>query len=94
MGWATLALVSMVPTQILLSLLWHGEVPRSLGRLGQPWRGLAFVGLTIAAGLVVAGLAILVFGGGEARPTPFGIMVLIISVPVTLWQAVLLEAWP
>jgi hypothetical protein len=94
MGWATLLLVAMVPTQILLTLFWHGEFPRSLGRLGQPRRGLAFIGLTVVAGLIVSALSILVFGGGEARATPFVIMALIITVPVTLWQAVLLEAWP
>ena len=94
MGWATLILVAMVPTQILLTLFWHGEVPRSLGGLKQPGRGLAFIGLTVIVGLAVSVLSIVVLGGGEARPTPFVIMVLIITVPVTLWQAVLLDAWP
>ena len=94
MGWATVLLVSMVPAQILLTLFWHGEVHRSFDGLRQPWRGLAFVGLTVVAGLCVAALSILVVGGGEARPTPFVIMVLIITVPVTLWQAELLQAWP
>lgn len=93
-GWATILLVAMVPTQVVLGLYWRGAVPAAFGRYPQPKRGLAFAGLALAVAVVVAALAILVFGGGRPEPTPFVVMALVITVPITLAQVILFEGWP
>lgn len=93
-GAATIFMVAMVPTQVVTSLHWRGEVPAAFGRLPQPARGLAFAGLAAAVATVVALAAILVFGGGRYEATPFVIMPLVITVPITLTQVILFEGWP
>jgi len=93
-GAATVFMVAMVPTQIVTSLHWRGEVPAAFGRLPQPLRGLAFTGLGVAVATVVALAAVLVFGGGRFEATPFVIMALVITVPITLMQVILFEGWP
>jgi hypothetical protein len=94
MGWATILLVSMVPTQMVLGLYWRGAVPAGFGALAQPKRGLAFAALALAVAVAVAILAVLVFGGGHWEPTPFVAMALIVTVPITLAQVILFEGWP
>lgn len=93
-GWGTLLLVSMVPTQMVISLLLQGEHPRQLARLAQPWRGLAFVVLTVGVGSIVAVLTLHTVGRGMLAPTPFVNMYLIFTVPVALCLIVPLQAWP
>lgn len=93
-GWATILLVSMVPTQMVLGLFWRGAVPATFGALPQPERGLAFAALALSVAVVVAGLSIPVFGGGRMEPTPFVVMALVITVPITLAQVILFEGWP
>ncbi|NLH79668.1 MAG: hypothetical protein GX458_02335 [Phyllobacteriaceae bacterium] len=93
-GAATIFLVAMVPTQVVMSLYWRGEVPTAVGRLPQPMRGLAFAAIAVAVAAVVALGAVMVFGGGRFEATPFVIMPLVITVPITLAQVILFEGWP
>lgn len=93
-GWATLALVAMVPAQIVISLVWQGNYPQAVAQLPQPWRGLAFVALNAAVGAIVAGLAWATVGGGVSPPLPFVNMYLIFAVPVMLFLVIVLGCWP
>ena len=93
-GWATLALVAMVPAQIVISLVWQGNYPNTVAELPQPWRGLAFVAFNAAVGGVVAGLAWTTVGGGISPPLPFVNMYLIFAVPVMLFLVIVLGCWP
>jgi hypothetical protein len=93
-GWATLALVSMVPTQIVISLVWRCGYPQALAGLSQPWRGLAFAGLNVLVGSLVGLLAWGTIGGGVSPPAPFVNMFLIFSVPVMLFLVIVLQTWP
>ena len=63
MGWGTLFLVAMVPSQMVVSLLWRCEYPLSLARLPQPWRGLSFLALSILVAGVVGVVAWQTIGG-------------------------------
>jgi hypothetical protein len=94
MGWGTLALVAMVPTQIVISLVWQSAYPRVLADLPQPWRGLAFLVLNVAVGAVVGFIAWKTLGGGIVPPTPFVNMFLIFAVPVALFLVIPLQTWP
>lgn len=93
-GWATILLVSMVPTQMVLGLFWRGTVPAAFAGLPQPKRGLAFTALALAVAVIVAAFAVLVFGGGRLEATPFVVMALVITVPITLALIILFEGWP
>lgn len=94
MGWGTLALVAMVPTQIVISLVWQSAYPKALADLPQPWRGLAFLALNGAVGAVIGFVAWKTVGGGIAPPTPFVNMFLIFAVPVALMLLIPLQCWP
>ena len=91
MGWVTVVLNSMVPTQMVMTLFWRGQYPAVLAGLRQPWRGLLLVLLNGLAGAVVSVLAVWVWGAGQMQATLFVIMPLIISIPLTLAQIVLFQ---
>lgn len=91
-GWASLVLVAMVPTQVVSGLLWKNGYPRTSALLPQPARGLLQLAMTIAIGACVAFTVLHTLGGGA--PTPFAIMFLILSVPVTFCLVAVWGAWP
>ncbi|KXB29846.1 hypothetical protein AT959_18180 [Dechloromonas denitrificans] len=93
-GWATLGLVAMVPTQIVISLVWQSAYPKFIANLPQPWRGLGFMLLNGLLGGAIGYVAWAVVGGGSAPPTPFVNMYLIFAVPVMLFLVIPLQAWP
>jgi hypothetical protein len=94
MGWVSVLLNAMVPTQMVMTLFWRGAYPAALATVLQPWRGLLLTLLNLLLAAGVAALAVLAWGGGQMQPTPFVIMPLIISIPLALTQIVLFQAWP
>ena len=94
LSWVNLLMVSMVPIQIVISLVWHCKQPESIGRLPQPVRGLAFLLLTVAVGVLVAVVSNHTIGGGLTPPTPFVNMFVILSVLVTIGLIIPLQCWP
>jgi len=94
MGWASVLLNAMVPTQMVMTLFWRGQYPAALRGLRQPLRGLLLTLLNLLVACVVSVLAVLAWGGGQWQPTPFVIMPLIISIPLALTQIALFQGWP
>lgn len=94
LSWVNLLMVSMVPIQIVIGLVWHCRQPESFGRLPQPVRGLAFLLLTVAVGVLVAVVSNSAIGGGLTPPTPFVNMFVILSVLVTIGLVIPLQCWP
>ncbi|WP_424192003.1 hypothetical protein ACMYR3_11030 [Ampullimonas aquatilis] len=94
MGWVTLFLVSMVPTQMIISLLWRCEYPQFIAVLQQPVRGLMFILFTLIAGCIIGFGALKFIGGNISPPTPFVNMYLIFTVPIALWLIIPFQAWP
>lgn len=93
-SWGSLFLNAMVPMQIVISLLWRSEYPKSLALLPQPLKGFSFLCLTVAVGFFIGYLSLMGIGGGVMPPTPFVVMYLIVVVPITLWLIIPLECWP
>lgn len=93
-SWGTAIPVAMVPAQMVLTLFWRCEVPRSAGALPQPWRGLALLAVNVVMGLVVAGFAWARIGGQMSPPPPFVNMYLILAVPTTMWLIIVFQGWP
>jgi hypothetical protein len=94
MGWVSVVLNAMVPTQMVMTLFWRGAYPAALAGVRQPVRGLLLTLLNLLVAAGIAALAVLVWGGAEWQPTPFVLMPLIISIPLALTQIVLFQAWP
>jgi hypothetical protein len=94
MGWVSVLLNAMVPTQMVMTLFWRGAYPCALEGVRQPLRGLLLTLLNLLMAVGIAALAVVVWGGAEWQPTPFILMPLIISIPLALTQIVLFQAWP
>lgn len=92
--WVSFYLMCTIPFTFVVGAFWHGEHPRSIARLGQPWRGLAYLVLALLVGLVVAIVLVATVGGGVTPPTPLVTQCVIISVPISFWLAVVWGGWP
>jgi hypothetical protein len=88
-GWIGFALTAMVPALIVLTPVWQSQL-----QLHQPLRGIVSLMVNAVIGAVVVAGSIVSFGGGYAQPTPFVIMPLIVTVPLTLGQIFLFDCWP
>lgn len=94
MGWASYALMGAIPFAVVVGAFWRGEEPRSLARLPQPLRGLAFLLVAAAVAAVVSVVHWLTRGGGVNPPTPLAVMTIITSVVTTFFMAIVLGGWP
>ena len=92
--WVSFYLMCTIPFTFVVGAYWHGEHPRSIARLRQPWRGLAYLVLALLVGLVVAIVLVATVGGGVTPPTPLVTQCVIISVPISFWLAVVWGGWP
>lgn len=92
--WVSFFLMCTIPFTFIVGAVWHGDHPRSIARLRQPWRGLAFVALALFVGLVVSTILVATVGGAVTPPTPLVTQCVIISVPISFWLAVMMGGWP
>ncbi|MGA8046065.1 MAG: hypothetical protein WCA30_07335 [Dermatophilaceae bacterium] len=94
MGWASYALMGAIPFAILVGAFWKSEQPSALGRLGQPLKGIAYLGLAAAVAAVVSLVHWQLRGGGMNPPVPMAVMTIITSVVTMFFMAVALGGWP
>jgi len=92
-GWVGIAFMCATPTQMILGLLWHNQLPSSVGQLTQPYKGLAFTAITIIAGAFFTVLLSTLVGKGFGD-TPMLIQYTILTVVVTLWLVPIWQCWP
>ena len=92
--WASYFLVCTVPMTFVVGPFWHGEHPRVIARLSQPWRGLAYVALTLVAAAVAALVLLATVGPGITPPTARVAQCAIIAVPFTFWLSIAFGGWP
>ena len=92
-GWVGIAFMCATPTQMILGLLWHNKLPTAVGNLSQPYKGLAFTAITIAAGAFFTVILSSLVGQGFGD-TPMFIQYIILTVVVTLWLVPLWQCWP
>lgn len=92
--WVSYGLVCTIPFAFVVGAFWHGEHPRRLGALRQPWRGLAFLAMALAVGVVVALVEWATIGGRVTPPTVMVAQCVIISVPISFFLAVVWGGWP
>lgn len=94
MGWASYALMGAIPFAILVGAFWKGEQPSAIARLGQPAKGLAYLGLAAVVAAVVSVIHWQLRGGGMNPPVPMAVMTIITSVVTMFFMAVAFGGWP
>lgn len=93
-GPVAFAVMTIVPAQLLIGMIWHGEHPKFASTASQPMQGVYFLAFSVAAGAVVGPLMVIGVGGGMWPPTPMLVMFEIFSVIVAFWVFGIWQAWP
>jgi hypothetical protein len=87
-------LISLIPMEIVMGVIWGMKQPRFAAERSQPVRGILFAVVAAIAGAVVWTLHLYGVGGGITPPTPMLSQLLITSVVVTFWLAIMWGGWP
>jgi tryptophan-rich sensory protein len=87
-------LISLIPMEIVMGVIWGMKQPRFAAERSQPVRGILFAVVAAIAGAVVWTLHLYGVGGGITPPTPMLTQLLITSVVVTFWLAIMWGGWP
>jgi hypothetical protein len=87
-------LLSLIPMEIVMGVIWGMKQPRFAAERSQPVRGILYVVLAAIAGAVVFATHLNGFGGGITPPTPMLTMLLITSVVITFWLSIMMGGWP
>lgn len=93
-GWVSYCILCIIPMQIAIGVIWGPGRPAFSSRLSQPLKGATLALFALAAGVVVAPAHFLVAGAAVSPPTPMLMHVMIVSVPVTFWAAIMFGGWP
>ncbi|MDO8608098.1 MAG: hypothetical protein Q7R40_16300 [Phaeospirillum sp.] len=93
-SWVAQVIMSAIPMQIVIGLVWQSAYPGALGRMGQPVKGLAILAMMLAAAMVMTPVILLLVNGGIGMPTPFAIMFTIVSVCSAFWLVAVFQCWP
>jgi len=93
-SWVAQFVMSAIPLQIILGLVWHTEYPGFLGKLSQPLKGMMFLVLMAVAAVIVTPASVAAVGGHVWPPTPFVIIFTISSIVMTFWLVVVFHCWP
>lgn len=91
--WVSFLLMCMVPTQILMAMVWQSSYPNFLQSMRQPVKGLVMTVMTVGIGGCAACFAYFVVGKGHGI-TPMLMMYIIFSIVLVFWFAALWQCWP
>jgi len=92
--WVAYAMICLIPMVIVISVTWGVKHPQLVARHSQPAKGILFVLLVIAAGVVVALVHFITVGGSISPPTPMLSMCIITTVIIAFWLAIIWGGWP
>ncbi|TAN61304.1 MAG: hypothetical protein EPN20_12615 [Magnetospirillum sp.] len=93
-SWVAQVIMSAIPLQIVIGLVWQSAYPGLLGRLRQPVKGIVILGMMLAAAMVMTPLILVLVNGGIGTPKPFAIMFTIVSVCCAFWLVAVFQCWP
>lgn len=93
-SWVAQLIMSAIPAQIVIGMVWQSEYPGFLAKLPQPAKGAAILAMMAVAAVVVTPSVIVGVGGGMTPPTPFAIMFTIVSVCTAFWIVAVFQCWP
>jgi hypothetical protein len=87
-------LLCLIPMQIVVAVVWQAGHPAFAARRSQPMRGVLLTLISIGAAIVIAPLALVTAGRGVYPPTPMLMHLIIVSVVVTFWGAIIWAGFP
>ena len=93
-GVVSLFLISLIPMEIVMGVIWGMKQPRFAAERSQPVRGILFAVVALITGAIVFEIHLNAVGGGITPPTPMLTMLLIASVVVTFWLCIMMGGWP
>ena len=93
-GWVATYLICIIPTEIVMGVIWGMKQPRFAAESSQPLRGILFSLIALATGVVVALANWTGVGGSMSPPTPMLTQCLIASVVIAFWLAIMWGGWP
>jgi hypothetical protein len=93
-SWVGFIVTAMIPSQIILALVWNSNYPKWLSQLQQPTKGIILCILMAVMGIIAAFISLLFVGDSVTPPTPIVIMFTILSVVITMWTVVVWQCWP
>ena len=93
-GPVAFVIMTIVPAQLLIGMIWHGEHPKFAATASQPMQGVYFLLFSMITGAIVGSCMVMGVGGGTWPPTPMLVMYEILSVIVAFWVFGIWGAWP
>jgi hypothetical protein len=93
-GWVSYLLMCLIPMQIVIGVVWGTNHPAFAAKHKQPAKGALLVLTTLLVGAVVAPLSLATAGGNVTPPSPILVHVIIVSVVIAFWAAIIFGAWP
>jgi hypothetical protein len=92
--WAGELAMCLIPTSIIMGMVWQGNYPAPAAKLEQPFKGVYLLFFNILIGALVAGYSIKTVGAFVTPPTPPLIFFTIMTVIMTFWCVVVFGCWP
>lgn len=93
-SWVAFLIMSVIPAQVIMGLVWQNNYPPALRRLSQPVKGLSILMVLVLVGCVTAPLMLKMVGGSVTPPLPFLVIYTILSIVVTFWMVAVFQCWP
>jgi hypothetical protein len=87
-------LISLIPMEIVMGVIWGMKQPGFAAGRSQPVRGILFAGIAAITGAVVWTILLYTIGGGITPPTPMITMFLIASVVIAFCLTIMWGGWP
>lgn len=92
--WAGELAMCLIPTSIIIGMVWQANYPAPAASLAQPLKGVYLLFFNMLIGALVAGYSIKTVGAFVTPPTPPLIFFTIMTVIMTFWCVVVWGCWP
>lgn len=92
-GIVAFLMMSMVPTLLVMTMVWQTNYPSFLKDMQQPVKGIAMTAITVAIGSAVAAFSYFIVGQGHGI-TPILTMFTIFTIAITFWYVAMWRCWP
>jgi hypothetical protein len=92
--WAGYLAMTLIPSSIIIGMVWQTNYPPPAAKLDQPLKGLYLLLINFLMGALVAAWSLKTVGGFMQPPTPFLVFFTIMTVIMTFWCVVVWQCWP
>src|SRR4051812_18321925 len=93
-SWIAYLMNCIIPMQICIGITWRTNQPAFAAKQKQPLKGILLAVLTLVSGAIVAPVYLLLIDGNLTTPGPVPSHLIIASVIVTFWAAIVFGGWP